>query len=129
MRMASKHGYSCDVELKEERLFQLTRVAQANPRTIFILAISQPMRRNVDLKELALLENVVIKIITETVSYEKLKGTALDLIDLFLTERVMFGSFSAKRCNELAKMVEDFSEKEKENLFYMSARKWYNLIS
>ncbi len=129
VKIASKLGYSCEVEVEEEKLFQLIRIAEHNPKTLFILAINQPTRKTPDLKELSYFENVVIKIIAKTTSYEKLKGTALDLIDLFLTERVMFGAFSESRYLELLKIVDDFSEEEKENLFYTTARKWYNLIS
>lgn len=129
VKMASKLGYSCEIELEEDKIYQLAKVAEGNPKTAFILAINQGIRGNYELKELSYLENVVIKIIAETIPFEKLRAASLDIIDLFSTERVLFGSFSEKRYGELLKIVEDFSEEEKENLFYLTAKKWYNLIS
>lgn len=127
LSLIQKGNFSAEITIKPEQFAKLERLAENKPDFEFILAVDYVDRKNKDLKALSKLPNIGLKILISNLEYESARAWVLDTIDLFKSMNVMFGMGDQRDFNVIEKVVADFSDSDKENLFRNSVSKWYKL--
>lgn len=127
LHLIHREGLVPEIHPKIERLEDLHLFFERHDDLNAILSFDHLERGNPEIRNLGKLENVALKLLIPEISYDESRDWILDSIDQFGSLNVMFGKTTKNSFAELQKILDDFSDTDKQNLFSNSASKWYKL--